>query len=152
MGFESRDYARDGSYTASLSAWGMDLTPVVKYLVIANVVVFLLQVLLTRPAAPQLPDFDVISPDQEETAAEAEPPARKKDAASADERRKREQNARKAREAMEEMMTRMPGMRTSTDSGMVRAQPEENRRARADLAAGDERILPRPLRTLAHLV
>ena len=29
MGFESRDYSRDGSYTASLSAWGMDLTPVV---------------------------------------------------------------------------------------------------------------------------
>jgi membrane associated rhomboid family serine protease len=112
MGFESRDYARDGSYTASLSAWGMDLTPVVKYLVIANVVVFLLQVLLTRPVA-QLPDFDEISPDQEETAVEAEPPPRKKIAANGDERRTREQNARKAREAMEEMMARMPGMRTS---------------------------------------
>ena len=55
MGFESRDYARDGSYTASLSAWGMDLTPVVKYLVVANVVVFLLQLLLTRPAAAAIP-------------------------------------------------------------------------------------------------
>ena len=51
MGFESRDYSRDGRYTASLSGWGMDLTPVVKYLIIANVVVFLLQVILTRPAA-----------------------------------------------------------------------------------------------------
>jgi membrane associated rhomboid family serine protease len=112
MGFESRDYARDGSYTASLSAWGMDLPPMVKYLVIANVAVFLLQVLLTRPVA-QLPDFDVISPDQEETAVESEPPARNKIAANADERRKREQNARKAREVMEEMMTRGPGMRTS---------------------------------------
>lgn len=70
MGFESRDYVRDGSYTASLSAWGMDLTPVVKYLIIANVVVFLLQLLLTRPAALPLPDFDGNWPDQEEIAAD----------------------------------------------------------------------------------
>jgi len=113
MGFESRDYARDGSYTASLSAWGMDLTPVVKYLVIANVVVFLLQLLLTRPVAPQPRNFDGILPDQEETAVETEPPVRNKNAANADDRRKREQNARKTREAMQEMMTRLPGMRTS---------------------------------------
>ncbi len=111
MGFESRDYARDGSYTASLSAWGMDLPPVVKYLVIANVVVFLLQVLLTRPM--QIPDFDVASPDQEETAAEADIPVRDQKPVSADERRKREQHARKVREAMQEMITRGPGMRTS---------------------------------------
>ncbi len=70
MGFESRDYARDGSYTASLGAWGMDLTPVVKYVVIANVVVFLLQIMLTRPAAPQILDFDRNLPDQEESAPE----------------------------------------------------------------------------------
>ena len=126
MGFESRDYARDGSYTASLSAWGMDLTPVVKWLVIANVVVFLLQLLLTRPAALQLPNFDGISPDQEETASETEPPerpVRKKNATKADERRWREQNAR--REAVEEMMSRMPGMRTSVIQDWFELSPQK---------------------------
>src|SRR5271168_3368752 len=77
MGFETRDYSRDGRYTASLSGWGMELTPVVKYLIIANVVVFVLQLFLTRPAAPRRPDFDVIWSDQEETAPDAEPPARR---------------------------------------------------------------------------
>ncbi len=127
MGFESRDYARDGSYTASLSAWGMDLTPVVKYLVIANVVVFLLQLLLTRPAALQLPDFDGISPEHEETASETEPPeppVRKKNATRADERRRREQNA-KAREAVEKMMSRMPGMRTSVIQDWFELSPQK---------------------------
>ena len=74
MGFESRDYARDGRYTASLSRWGQSLTPVVKYLIIANVVVFLLQIVLTRPAEPQLPDFDAISSDEEEIAADTDVP------------------------------------------------------------------------------
>jgi membrane associated rhomboid family serine protease len=124
MGFESRDYARDGSYTASLSAWGMDLPPVVKYLVIANVVVFVLQVLLTRPVA-EVPNFDGIMPDQEETAVETMPPVRHKNAASADERRKREQNARKAREAMEKMMTHLPGMRTSIIQDWFELNPKK---------------------------
>ncbi len=75
MGFQDRDYFRDGSYTANLSAWGVDLTPVVKYLIIANVVVFLLQILLTRPAAPRLPDFDGMGADEEESA-RSTPPAR----------------------------------------------------------------------------
>jgi membrane associated rhomboid family serine protease len=111
MGFESRDYARDGSYTASLAAWGMDFTPVVKYLIIANVVVFLLQIFLTRPAARQLPDFDGTWPDQEESAPEL--PAGKNDETKAVDRQKRDKHARKAREAMEAMMSRLPGMRTS---------------------------------------
>ena len=76
MGFESRDYSRDGRYTASLSGWGMELTPVVKYLIIANVGVFLLQLFLTRSAVPRVPDFDGIWPDQEETAPDAEPAGR----------------------------------------------------------------------------
>ncbi len=127
MGFESRDYARDGSYTASLSAWGMDLTPVVKYLVIANVAVFLLQLFLTRPVAPQLPHFDGIPPDQEESASETdlpEPPVRKKNATRADERRIREQQ-RRAREAAEEMMSRMPGMRTSVIQDWFELSPQK---------------------------
>ena len=40
-------------------------------------------------------------------------PARKKIAIKAEDRESREKNARKAREAMEEMLTHMPGMRTS---------------------------------------
>jgi membrane associated rhomboid family serine protease len=113
VGFESRDYVRDGSYTASLSSWGMELTPVVKYLIIANVVVFLLQIFLTRPVARQLPDFRVNWPDQEGTAPDTELPVAKDDANKSVDRQKREKNARKAREAMEEMLSRMPGMRTS---------------------------------------
>ena len=88
MGFESRDYFRDGSYTDSLSGWGVDFTPVVKYLIIANVVVFLLQILLTRPAVRQLPDFDEIGPDEEEIAAEH--PAGKNDETKTVDRQKRE--------------------------------------------------------------
>jgi membrane associated rhomboid family serine protease len=53
MGLENRDYFRDGSYTSSLAGWGMEpLTPVVKYLIIVNVAVLLLQIFLTHPADP----------------------------------------------------------------------------------------------------
>jgi membrane associated rhomboid family serine protease len=125
MGFESRDYSRDGRYTASLSGWGMELTPVVKCLVIANIVVFLLQLFLTRPAAPRLPDFDGIWPDHEETVTDTEPPARQKNAINADDRQSRERNARKAREAMEEMLARMPGMRTSIIQDWFELNPKK---------------------------
>jgi membrane associated rhomboid family serine protease len=113
MGFESRDYSRDGRYTASLSGWGREVTPIVKYLIIANVVVFLLQLILTRPGGPRIPDFDGIWPDDEETAPDTEPPIPKKNAIKVEDRQSREKNARKGREAMEEMLTHMPGMRTS---------------------------------------
>ena len=125
MGIESRDYSRDGRYTASLSGWGMDLTPVVKYLIIANVVVFLLQVILTRPAAQRLPDIDGIWPDDEESAPDTEAPARKKIAIKAEDRESREKNVRKAREAMEEMLTRMPGMRTSIIQDWFELSPKK---------------------------
>ena len=52
MGLESRHYFRDGSYTNSFSGWGLDFTPIVKKLIIANVIVFLLQIFFTR-AAPE---------------------------------------------------------------------------------------------------
>ena len=66
MGFESRDYSRDGRYTASLSGWGMELTPVVKYLIIVNVIVFVLQLFLTRPAVPRAADLDAIWTEEDE--------------------------------------------------------------------------------------
>jgi hypothetical protein len=49
MGLENREYYRDGRYTSSISGWGLDFTPVVKYLIGANVIVFLLQILVTGP-------------------------------------------------------------------------------------------------------
>jgi membrane associated rhomboid family serine protease len=127
MGFESRDYSRDGSYTASLSAWGIELTPVVKYLLIANIIVFLLQIFLTRPAPVRLPGFDVVAPDDEETTDDDERPARKnreRETKTGDVE-KREERARRAREAMEEMLSRMPGMRTSIIQDWFELDPKK---------------------------
>jgi membrane associated rhomboid family serine protease len=56
MGLENRDYYRDGSYTDRLTGWGLDFTPVVKFLILANVAVFLLQIFFTRPAPLELPE------------------------------------------------------------------------------------------------
>jgi len=123
MGFESRDYIRDGSYTASLSAWGMDFAPVVKNLIIANVVVFLLQIFFTRTSAPQLPNFDLTGPAEEETAREF--PGNEPDETKPEDQQKRARNARKAREAMEEMLSRMPGMRTSIIQDWFELNPKK---------------------------
>jgi membrane associated rhomboid family serine protease len=48
MGLESRDYFRDGSYTDRLTSWVSEITPVVKYLIILNVAVWIAQILVTR--------------------------------------------------------------------------------------------------------
>jgi membrane associated rhomboid family serine protease len=49
VGFENRDYTREGDYTGTLAGWGLDyVSPVVKWLVIVTVVVWLLQIFLTR--------------------------------------------------------------------------------------------------------
>jgi membrane associated rhomboid family serine protease len=50
LGIENRDYTREGDYTGTLAGWGLDyISPVVKWLIVANVVVWLLQIFLTRP-------------------------------------------------------------------------------------------------------
>lgn len=50
MGFESRDYYRDSDYTGRASGWNLEyMPPVIKYLIAANIVVFLLQIFVTRP-------------------------------------------------------------------------------------------------------
>jgi membrane associated rhomboid family serine protease len=114
MGFESRDYARDGSYSSRLTGWGVSLTPAVKYLIIANVAVFVLQMLLTRSANPVMPDIERVWQQQEEPADDTELPAERKAAKKTPaDRRTREINSRKAREAMEELMENLPGQRTS---------------------------------------
>src|SRR5690349_7051581 len=44
MGIQNRDYYRRSNSTGSLADWGLySLTPVVKYIIIANIAVFLLQ-------------------------------------------------------------------------------------------------------------
>ena len=49
MGFENRDYTREGDYTGAAAGWGFDyLSPVVKWLIATNVIVLLLQIFLTR--------------------------------------------------------------------------------------------------------
>jgi membrane associated rhomboid family serine protease len=53
MGLENRDYYRDGSYTDSVAGWGVSFTPVVKYLILANAIVFLLQIFLVRKMSPE---------------------------------------------------------------------------------------------------
>jgi len=53
VGFENRDYTREGDYTGTLAGWGLDyVSPVVKWLIIANVVVWLAQIFLTRQFTP----------------------------------------------------------------------------------------------------
>ncbi len=53
VGFENRDYTREGDYTGTLAGWGIDyVSPVVKWLIIANVVVWLAQIFFTRQYTP----------------------------------------------------------------------------------------------------
>lgn len=53
MGFEDRDYFRESSgYSDQFGSWGFNLAavpPACKYLVAANIIVFLLQIFITRP-------------------------------------------------------------------------------------------------------
>jgi membrane associated rhomboid family serine protease len=49
MGIASRDYYRDSRPPGGLGAWGIyGITPVVKFLIVANIVVFLLQIFIVR--------------------------------------------------------------------------------------------------------
>ena len=53
MGLENRDYYRQASAYRGDGSWGLDyLTPVVKYIILANVAVFLLQIFVVRTVAP----------------------------------------------------------------------------------------------------
>lgn len=52
MGIEGRDYYRQSSgYTDRLTGWGWrGIPPVCKWVILANIIVFLLQIFITRPA------------------------------------------------------------------------------------------------------
>jgi membrane associated rhomboid family serine protease len=120
MGLENRDYIRDGSYTASLADWGVDFTPVVKYLIIVNVVVFLLQIFITRAVPLNLPGLDGIERDSPKEAADG--PAGQEGNGAAD-RQQREEAVRKARELMEKMLNGLPVMRVSVVQEWLELSP-----------------------------
>ena len=113
MGLESRHYFRDGRYSDSFSGWGLDFTPVVKKLIIANVVVFLLQIFFTRPVPHQIPaDFEEATKDL---------PADK----DGGDHEKSEEALRKARDRLEEMWERMPGSRASVVQEWFELDPKK---------------------------
>ena len=122
MGLENRDYFRDGSYTATLVAWGVDFTPVVKYLIIANVIVFLLQIFITRAAPFEFPGFD---PNQADLPEAADDRIADEHGKGPPDREKMEEAKRKAREIMEKMMNGLPGMRVSIVQEWLELNPEK---------------------------
>jgi membrane associated rhomboid family serine protease len=56
MGLENRHYFRDGSYTERLTGLGLEFTPVVKKLIIANVIVFVMQIFFVRTGPVEVPE------------------------------------------------------------------------------------------------
>jgi membrane associated rhomboid family serine protease len=124
MGLENRDYYRDGSYSESLVAWGVDFTPVVKYLIILNAVVFLLQIFITRSVAFDATGLDGQLRDlppavQDPDADDEDGPAGRVD------RDQAEKTARKIREALEQVMSRFPGGRVSVVQEWFELSPEK---------------------------
>jgi len=113
MGLESRDYIRDGSYTSRLTGLGIEFTPVVKYLIIANVVVFLLQIFITRTERPKFPENI-----QEEI-------ERQHPGATEADREKMEKAMQEAKRQMERMMSHLPGMRVSVVQEWFELDPEK---------------------------
>src|SRR5437588_5042914 len=58
MGIYNRDYYKDSTAGRHGASFGLDgLTPVVKWLIVANVAVFLLQIFLVREVRPSPLDF-----------------------------------------------------------------------------------------------
>src|SRR5262245_18428161 len=116
MGLENRDYYRDGSYTSSLTGWGVHFTPVVKYLISVNVIVFLLQICVTRTVSPDRPEgFEEQSERAQEKLDRERPASGKAPAPEADGEKgkidpeKQKEALRKARRDMERMMSQLPG-------------------------------------------
>jgi membrane associated rhomboid family serine protease len=60
MGIEGREYYRESSrYSDRLTGWGwQSIPPVCKWIILANIIVFLLQIFVSRPA--QLSDFNAV--------------------------------------------------------------------------------------------
>lgn len=116
MGLENRDYYRDGRYTRSFTSLGLDFTPVVKYLIIINVIVFLMQIFFVRPSPRvDLEDdeseigFLQVGGDSERTETKKRQTSSKESEEDRAEREKQEEAFRKARRAMERMRANSSG-------------------------------------------
>lgn len=121
MGLENRDYYRDGSYTDTLTGWGVDFTPVVKYLIVANVLVFLLQIFITRSAIPDLsPQLDHELWRRHAAEEENHPNSQNPPQATPDDK---DETFQKRRQAMEEMLSQLPGMRVSVVQKWLELDP-----------------------------
>jgi membrane associated rhomboid family serine protease len=124
MGLENRDYYRDGSYSASLASWGVDFTPVVKYLIIINAVVFLLQIFFTRAEPLQFPAFDAKLRDLPRAVRDQQGDDDEPDMPNRDQMvEQMEEAAKKAREVMEKMMSHLPGTRISVVQEWLELSP-----------------------------
>ncbi len=132
MGLENRDYYRDGKYTESLTSLGLDFTPVVKYLILANVVVFLLQIFFVHTKPLDVPEGieSVIAQLQAEE--ESSPKEAKGDRARAPDdkdekidRQKQEEALRKYQREIERVMGDLPGTRVSPVQQWCELDPEK---------------------------
>ena len=115
MGLENRDYFRDGS-SRQPRRLGLDtLTPVVKYVILANVAVFLLQIFITRTVPAQVPDDLDAEIERLHGEASKSRTANQKDRVEKDEAHREEEKEalRKARREMERMLSELPGTRVS---------------------------------------
>jgi membrane associated rhomboid family serine protease len=130
MGLESRDYFRDGSYTDSLTGWGLHFTPVVKYLILANVVVFLLQIFITRRMPLPLPEDFAEEIERQQAQLDRAPAAtgkadRRDTRREEIDRQKAEEYARKLKDTIERMAGSLPGLRVSLVQEWFQLAPHE---------------------------
>ncbi len=137
MGYENRDYMRDGRYTEHVAGWGLEFTPVVKALILANVAVFLLQIFVTRRAPVEMPDFDAAFERQKAAYEQRRAEAKKHAEADGDPEEepapidweKRKEEMRKAQEqarrVMEQMTSWVPGMRVSVVQEWCQLAPDK---------------------------
>jgi membrane associated rhomboid family serine protease len=134
MGLENRDYYRDGSYTESLTGLGLNtITPMVKYLILANVIVFLLQIFFVRTKPLEDPESTESAIAHLQVGGDSPRKAAKRERARADEeddedeidRKKQEEAVRKYRRQFERMMANMPGTRVSPVQEWLQLDPEK---------------------------
>src|SRR5215204_951152 len=123
MGLENREYYRDGRYSDHLPGWGLHFTPVVKYLILANVLVFLLQIFVTR--SPEPPADWGARYEQAQAQLDKLEEAADKDGKTGTDREKQKEALRKARRALERMMTQAPGQRISVVQEWLALDPEK---------------------------
>lgn len=133
MGLENRDYVRERSYTDTLTGLGLDFTPIVKYLIIANVIVFLLQIFVLRTDPVEGPEGFESWASQARAAREKHRANLDKAAAEADDGEnrdeidweKQQEAMRKFRQMMERMMVGQTGTKVSVVQEWFQLDPQK---------------------------